>query len=442
MLSRSVTSIVRVQPSLRLMRRLACVVTLLVVGAAPLHAQGLRDQIRNLFRFGTCGEYICLQTSFADHEQHFKPDADTSGTELINFLSSAIATSISNIPVGATSSGATFVIGPTGAPVETSGSSGPIFGERSQTLGRGRILIGINGTQNNYVSVRGVKLSNLNLTLTHQDTPPVGLGDPQFEYDTIHIHTDLRTSLTAFSFRMSYGLSNRVDVGIVVPILNLTMSGTSIGTIGNTENPPAHYFRQPTPGVYQVVDTAHGSGSASGIGDIALRAKVNVFQNQRVGFAVLGETWLPTGDYNNMLGAGRMAVAGSGIASATFGDISPHINAGYLYRASATETSAALTTVGADALVGSRLTVAADMIGQWQTGPSKIQLPAPAHYIDGSVVQRTTIPSIPDNVVAGSLGAKVLIAARVIGVANVIVPLTNAGMRSNAVWTIGVEKNF
>jgi len=424
------------------MRRLTCVMMLAVVWAAPLRGQGLRDQVRNLFRFGNCGEYICLQLSFANHEQHFKPDADTSGTELINFLSNAIATSISNIPVGATSSGATFELGANGAPIVTSGSTGPIFGERSQTLGRGRVLFGFNYTQNDYQSIRGVKLSNLNLTLTHQDTPPTGLGDPQFEYDTIHIHTDLRTSLRAFSLRMSYGVSNRIDVGIVVPILNLTMSGTSIGTIGNTENPPAHYFKEPSPGVYQLVDTAHGAGTATGIGDIAARAKFNVFQSSRAGFALLGEVWLPTGDYSNMLGAGRVAVSGSGIASATFGPLSPHINGGYVYRASTTETNAALTTVGADMLLGSRVTVAGDLIGQWQTGPSKLLLPQPAHYIDGSVVRRTTIPSIPDNIVAGSLGAKFLVAARIIGVANVMVPMSNGGMTSNLVWTVGAEKNF
>jgi hypothetical protein len=143
-----------------------------------------------------------------------------------------------------------------------------------------------------------------------------------------------------------------------------------------------------------------------------------------------------------MLGAGRIAAAGLGIASATFGDFSPHINAGYIYRASTTETSAILTTLGADGLILKRVTLAGDFIGQWQAGPAKIQLPQPAHYIDGSVVQRTTIPSIPDNFIDGSFGLKFLVAAHVLGVANVIVPFTDAGMRSNVIWTLGAEWNF
>lgn len=425
------------------MQRLAAVTTLLVLWAQPASSQGLRDQVRNLFRFGNCGQYICLQLSYANHEEHFKPDADTSGTELIDFLQNAIVTSVSNIPVGATSSGATFTLGPSGAPQMTSGgSTGPIFGERSQTLGRGRVLIGFNVTEMTFHSIRGVDLSNLNLTLTHEDTPPVGLGDPQFEYDTIHIHTDLRTSLGEAALRMTYGVSNRVDLGIVIPVVNVSLSGTSIGTIGNTETPPAHYFKLLAPGVYQVVDTAHASGSADGIGDISLRGKVNLFQTARAGVALLAEGWLPTGDYNNMLGAGRGAISGSGIFSATFGSVSPHVNAGYLYRASATETSAALTTVGADAGLSSRVTVAGDFIGQWQTEPSKLKLPQPAHYIDGSVVRRTTIPNIPDNILAGSLGTKVLIASRFIAVGNVMVPLSNGGMVPNVVWTVGLERNF
>ena len=190
------------------------------------------------------------------------------------------------------------------------------------------------------------------------------------------------------------------------------------------------------------MDTARAGGSATGIGDIAARAKFNVFQTPRAGFALLGEAWLPTGDYNNLLGAGRIAVSASGIASATFGVVSPHVNAGYLYRASTTETSAALTTIGADALLTSGVTIAGDLIGQWQTGPSKLKLPQPAHYIDGSVVRRTTIPSIPDNIVAASLGTKVLIVSRFIAVGNVMVPLSNGGMRPNVAGTLGVERNF
>src|SRR4051812_45166724 len=36
---------------------------LLVAFALPAHAQGLRDQIPDLFRFGDCGEPLCLAGS-------------------------------------------------------------------------------------------------------------------------------------------------------------------------------------------------------------------------------------------------------------------------------------------------------------------------------------------------------------------------------------------
>jgi hypothetical protein len=427
------------------MRRIVCALMTVVACAAPLRGQGLRDQVRNLFRFGNCGELVCLFLSPGNHGTHFNPDADTSGTELINFLSDAIVVSVDNIPVGATSSGTTFQIGPNGTPIATSGSSGPIFGERSQTLGRGRFLIGVGVTGNQYESIRGVKLSDINLTLTHRDNFPPGLGDPSFEYDTLHIHTSMKVALTAYSLRMSYGLSNRIDVGVVVPVLDLSMSGTSIGTVFNTENPPEvpppHYFKQ-IGSTFQVTDTAHASGTATGIGDIAARVKVNLYQTRQEGVALLGEVRLPTGDNANLLGAGSAAFTAMAIASATYGPVSPHVNGGYVYRASKSQNSAALTTIGADASLSQRITLAADLIGQWQVGPNYLILPKPAHYIDGSVVRRTTIPSIPDNFVDGSFGAKALIAAQFTVVGNVIVPFTDAGMRSNLVWSVGLEKSF
>src|SRR6266576_3673538 len=81
---------------------------------------------------------------------------------LIGFITSAISTSIGNVPIATTSGGVTFRF-EGGIPVKTSLSSGPIFAERAQTLGRGRAAVGIGHTAFQFTSLRGVPTDNISL---------------------------------------------------------------------------------------------------------------------------------------------------------------------------------------------------------------------------------------------------------------------------------------
>jgi hypothetical protein len=65
------------------------------------------------------------------------PAAVSENGSLIAFITGAVATSVGNLPIGATSGGTTFRF-EAGVPVKTSTSAGPIFAERAQTLGKGR----------------------------------------------------------------------------------------------------------------------------------------------------------------------------------------------------------------------------------------------------------------------------------------------------------------
>src|SRR6185503_11349447 len=109
------------------MRRLVATGVTLLAVTSPLSAQGLRDRVSSeLFTFGTCGQPLCLDGSqLVGHGNHFIPATLTGAGSIINFLSNAIAVSVSNVPVSAASAGATFsCVG--GQPVKTSTSAGPI----------------------------------------------------------------------------------------------------------------------------------------------------------------------------------------------------------------------------------------------------------------------------------------------------------------------------
>src|SRR5213078_3863806 len=107
----------------------------LLLAAAPLEAQSLRDKIAELFIFtagqdplflgGTAGS----DSATALHADHFVPSAVADNGTLISFMGTAISQNVSSLPVSATSGGATFRF-EGGVPVPTSGSPGPIFAER------------------------------------------------------------------------------------------------------------------------------------------------------------------------------------------------------------------------------------------------------------------------------------------------------------------------
>jgi hypothetical protein len=416
--------------------------------AVPAHAQDgggsptMRERLRNVFHFGSCEELICLSLeSPGQHGQHYNPAAREVAESIVGFLGSAIQTSVADIPIGATSSGTIFEIGPTGVPVPVAGSTGPIFGERSQTLGRGRLLVGVNATGASFRSIRGVDLDDLSLTLAHQDVPPAGEGNPGFERDTIHVQTALQAEMTAMSLYLTYGVTNRIDVGVVVPLVRLSVDGTSIGTIVNTGDFPLHFWSG-TSADPKFVDTTESRGSKTGIGDVAARVKFNLAQSPRGGLAFLTDVRLPTGDEKELLGAGTVAVRGLLVASARVGNMTPHANAGFLWREGQDQNSALLGTLGFDALAAPRLTLAADLVGQYQLGESHVTLPPPTRFLDGSIVRSTNIPAQRDHLLAASLGTKLELNDGFLAIANAILPLGENGMRPGLYWTVGLERAF
>src|SRR3954465_12419769 len=98
------------------MRRSAVVLLALSAVAAPLHAQGLRSLISQLFIFGP-GEDPLFLAGTADpnnpvsiqiHGTHFVPAAAAGNGTIISFIESAISGNVADFPFSAASGGATF----------------------------------------------------------------------------------------------------------------------------------------------------------------------------------------------------------------------------------------------------------------------------------------------------------------------------------------------
>jgi hypothetical protein len=439
---------------------------LLFPAAADAQASGtLRDKISQLFIFGSGDEPLVLGGS-ADpsnpaniqaHGNHFVPSAVAENGSLIGFITSAISTSIANVPIATTSGGVTFRF-EGGIPVKTSLSSGPIFAERSQTLGRGRAAVGIGHTEFQFSSLRGVPMDNLSLIFTHENVDFPGcsaanggdcakMGIPTLENEIMPFRLNLQLNVAVTTIYATVGVFDRLDVGLVVPFVSTKLHGESNAQIIPFGPPPAVHFFGGTPDNPVLSASRTVDGSAWGLGDVAMRMKLNIRQSENSGVALLGEARFGTGSPDDLLGSGAFSARGLAVISGRMDTFSPHLNFGYFYHARSAQRTwndAVLVTGGFDQLVSDRVTLAGEVISELQVGESRLQLPGPVTY-DAPyhrVIDPTTIPNMRDDVFNGSFGGRVLLSPGWTLVGNALFPLNRGGMRSNVVYTTGLEIAF
>ena len=434
----------------------------LLLLAQSARAQGLNDLINQLFIFGQGEDALFLAgtsdpnnpTAVQAHGAHFIPSAVDNNATLILFLQSAIGANIANLPISSTSSGRTFrFVG--GVPVATSTSPGPIFAERAQTLGRGRVLVGANVNFFRFSAVRGVQLDNIGLNFTHVNADFPGCdtvfggdctdyGLPGLENDFIHMDLTLDLDVTSTVFVVTYGLFDWMDIGAAVPIVSTNLSGTSVAQVVPFGGTTATHFFDGTPGSPNLFATRTVSGSASGLGDLATRLKIRLVQSSTSAFAILADARFPTGSVDDFLGAGSTSIRGLGIISAQFGDFSPHANVGYVYRDKSVINDAVLATLGFDHMLADWVTIAVDLITELQAGETQLTVPDPV-TVDvpfRRIIESTNIPNTRDDIINGSFGFKFVTGSGLTILANAMVPLNAGGLRPKVGWTMGLEYNF
>ncbi len=435
------------------MRRVVWGLAALLLASRPAGAQGLREKISELFVF-TPGQQPLFLGGTGVHANHFITSASSQNGILISFLGNAIGTNVADIPVSATSGGTTFRF-EVGAPVRTSVSPGPVFAERAQTLGRGRVFVGANINRLHFTTLRGIGLDDIRLNFVHENvTGPAcdsiqgqscaPYGVPRLENDVIELRLRLDIAMTVTSFFVSFGLLDRVDVGVALPIVTTSLVGTSDAQIISFADSLAAHFFGGTPANPILTTSRSVTGSSTGVGDMAVRVKVNVTQSERTGFALLGDARFPTGSAADLLGSGHFSARGLGILSARFGPFAPHANIGYLLRSSDSLNSAVLVTVGFDHLMAPWATMAADLVSELQVGESKVKLPGTVTYDVPfhRTVEPTNIPNQRDDIINASFGFKFLTGSGITIVTNTMWPLNRGGLRPNVVWTAGLDYNF
>ncbi|MBA3269929.1 MAG: transporter, partial [Acidobacteria bacterium] len=316
---------------------------------------------------------------FPNHAAHFKPGVDQLQTP--QQFNQQIVTLLATLPVGSSSGGFTYTFNPSlGTFSRSSESFGPLFAERALTIGRDRGSLGVAYQRSTYDTFEGRNLRQGDLTfhIEHIDCcgatrGGVATGDgsrlnPAFEGDIIEAALALRLSTQTVVFSGTYGLTDRLDFGVAVPLVSIDMDAsirTRIERLATAANPTIHNFDGDNPDERSFA----ASGSATGLGDIVVRAKYNFIRARGVGLAAAVDIRTPTGDESNLLGTGGVQTKVFGIASSSIGKLSPHLNVGYTVSTKGALPSASLNdewnyAAGFDLAVSQRLTLIADVLGR------------------------------------------------------------------------------
>jgi hypothetical protein len=428
--------------------RFAAPLLAFVATATPTSAQmdaptALRTRIQQeLFTFGDCGAPLCLDLDNI-HGDHFLPALAEGNDAVIVFIADAIGNATLSVPLGATSSGATFsIVG--GIPVRTSTSAGPTFGERTQTLGRGRFYLGASVTGVDFTSINGIPLQGIRMNFRHQDNDPNGtFGDPVFENDVMALDVQMSVNVLVGTLALTYGLTDFIDLGVAVPFVRTDVSGLTTAQILPFGTGAIHRFGGDDADPI-LRATASMTGSASGLGDVAARLKVNLGQSARMGVGLLAEARLPTGNEEELLGLGATQLRATALYSAQFGTFSPHLNVGYVARTGANQMDALVVQGAFDNLLTDWATLAVGVESEIRVGENPLQLPGPFRLDEPYVRQfpATNIPNVVGDIVRASLGAKFTVRGGTVLSTNAIFPLRDVGLQPDFIWTLGMEFGF
>lgn len=350
-------------------------------------------------------------------------------------IAQALSTQLSTFPLGSSAGGFAWTFDPgVGAFTRTSASFGPIFAERALTVGRDKLNFGINYQRTTFDEFEELDLRDRDVRFfTSWDSTRLG-------EDALR----LSVSTDTVGLFVNYGLTDRLDVGIALPLIRVKLDADLrfVFRVRGGQGEQSGTFEQ----------TRSGGRSKTGFGDVVARTKYNVLQQPGGGVALGFDLRLPTGDEDNLLGIPGTQAKIYGIYSAALGKFSPHVNVGYtLSRGNAAvedPTSVFLEppdefnyTGGVDISLTPRLTFAGDIVGRTLRDMNRLQ------FIDvgfGPSFQEFALRPETESLrlVLTSLGVKYNVFGNFLISGNVLFPLTKAGLRDRFTPVLGLDYSF
>lgn len=410
---------------------------------------------------------------FTSHEAHFQPvirpgevapGFEINQLEIPLAINSMIASQLATVPLGSSSGGFAYTFDPAlGTFSRQSSTFGSAFAERALTAGRGRWNAGFNFQRAVYDSLEGKNLKNgdIRVYLVHQDCcgtvnqagqPP----DPFFEADLIGNQLWLQLSSSTFSAFMNYGITDRLDVGVVVPVVTIDMDvnvRARIIRLATTSNPAIHTFEDG-----QSEQTLAEEARSQGLGDILLRGKYRFFDAAGGGVAAGVDVRLPTGNTEDLLGAGATQVKAAVIGSMAAGPFSPHANLAYTFSGGNDRDPLSVEpqlpdelgyAVGFDVALADRVTFSADVLGRTLRDVGRL-VPVGRQFPFTTQAGAFGISSFEEftrrpgdlTTVVGAAGFRINPRGSLLISAQVLVPMTTGGLLDRFTPVIGLDYSF
>jgi outer membrane putative beta-barrel porin/alpha-amylase len=220
-------------------------------------------------------------------------------------IARSLLVNLATVPIESASSGFVYRLDPElGTESRVSDSFGTFFVERAMTSGRGRASFGASGTTTGYDRLDGFNLRDGSFTTTANQ-----FRDEAAPFDVESLTLKIRAS--TMTFFGSYGVTDRLEIGGALPLVQLNIEGARLNVYRGDS------FVQ-----------ASATASASGLADAAVRAKYLLYSTRTAGVAAAAEVRLPTGDAQDLLGAGRAALRIMGVGSVESGRVGAHGNLG------------------------------------------------------------------------------------------------------------------
>jgi hypothetical protein len=332
-------------------------------------------------------------------------------------LTRALLVELANVPLTTSSGAFSYRFNPAlGTMERVTQGFGPFFVERATTAGHGQASMSATFRYSEYAT-----LDNRNLRDGSLVTSSNRFRDEAAPFDVETLKLNIATStVTLFA---NYGLTSRIDLGVAVPIVQLTLSGERLNT----------YRGAP-------LLQARGRAESIGIADVPIRSKVHLGRLSAWALATDLEVRVPTGDPDTLNGSGRYAFTGSVIASAGEGAIESHLNAGVTVGGASDQYTAAAAVAGT---VLGRVTMSAETLVRRIENLSGIrEVSEPHPLFSGADVIRLLPTGGSSTTVAAIGGIRWNISRGWLLSSYVFVPVTQRGLVPRLIPAISIDYSF
>lgn len=434
----------------------------LALGATPAAAQSfnLRDLLTDFLRQGIT---LAPPTAGPSHAAHFIGD-DSPQFRALGAFSGLVANELSSFPLASSGGGFTYRFDPNlGVLTRTTESFGPVYAERADTVGKGQFNFGMNYSSFTFDAVDSLDLRGgaIRLVFSHLDANQDGSNLTLFfEGDLVTAQLFLKVKTNLSAFVLNYGLLDNLDVSVAVPLVNVSLDARTEAHVqriasGNSTLSTIHRFLNGT-----TEDAFAQSGSASGLGDVIVRAKYQPLRGARGGLALAAEARVPTGEERDLLGTGTWRGKASLIGSLRFGAFSPHVNAGYAF--SSTQQGESIPDEityagGFDWALHPRMTFAVDVLGRNIRNGNRVRVleeeftanqngsldPRTPPVLVTAVFPRLTVARESSrNVLNGSVGVKFNPVGNLLLTINGLFSISRTSLEDKFTPLVGLEYSF